>query len=799
MDHQGTRFLAHSENQGGIFESLQDHISHVAQTAGRFAGTFGAADQAVAAGLLHDLGKYGDRFGRRVRGESRGRAGDHCTAGAYVALRRYRAKGCIPAAAILGHHGGLQSIQTDSRRWATDLEGRIQDGADRLTDPDIQRLLDRFRGDGFELPDISNSLAASEDHPSDSMLATRMLFSTLVDADFIETEAHFDGDAQQPRRYRPPGPALDAAQALEAVEQHIGKLQAQADPEDPIAAIRAALHRRCLEAAEMPPGLFTLSAPTGSGKTLSMLAFALKHAARHGLRRIVLVMPFLNIIDQTAQQYRELFTPAAGFPEHTVLEDHSLAGIGESRDDDGPNGSEHHRDREDRTRRLLAENWDAPIILTTSLRCLESLASNKPSACRKLHRLAGSVILFDEVQTLPKQLATATLASLSHLSSRFGATVLFATATQPAFEHLDPSAREISQNGWKPTPILDEQTQASLFSTTARRTEVHWDHSQGVTLEAMADRLADEKSDQWMCIVNLKRHASGLFRLLAERSGEGLFHLSTAMCPAHRQTVLAEIRDRLATRQPARLVSTQCVEAGVDVDFAVVYRALAPLEAISQAAGRCNRHGKRPDPGRVHVFKPVEDDGRCVYPPGGYDIAAAATEVFVNTQLDEGKSLRDLIHDPRLIERYYRQLYTLTGTGEDTHKTERKLLTAIKERNFAEYARNYRLIDARTINILTPYDPAEFDRLGEQIDQILTADTRTPGQLRNWIADARTLSVGHFHKTGRADPILEHLQPIHFSQDNRQSDTADWYLLTDPKRYSNQVGLVPPDEFSNII
>jgi CRISPR/Cas system-associated endonuclease/helicase Cas3 len=291
-------------------------------------------------------------------------------------------------------------------------------------------------------------------------------------------------------------------------------------------------------------------------------------------------MPFLSIIDQTARLYRKLFSD---FPDHYILEDHSIAQGGHEHED----GSQGQGSEDDRLRRHLAENWDASIILTTNVRCLESLMSNRTSDCRKLHRMAKSVVLFDEVQTLTRDLAVVTLGTLSRLCHRFNATVLFATATQPAFEHLDKPVREIAAAGWTPRPLLPKDSEIRLFEVAAKRTSVHWEHETPIDLVTLADRLADESSDQWLCIVNLKRHAQQLSEMLRERVPEGLTHLSTSMCPAHRQRVLADVERRLLENQPVFLVSTQCVEAGVDIDFPVVYRALAPLEAIAQAAGRC--------------------------------------------------------------------------------------------------------------------------------------------------------------------------------------------------------------------
>jgi len=713
--------------------------------------------------------------------------GSETTSGAVLALRCYKHMGCIPAAAILGHHGGLQVLESNWRKSASRLTDDIQNHPESVTEADVGLLVQRFRSDEFNFPSVTGGLVP-QGIPADDMLDTRMLFSALVDADFLETEAHFDGDEQQPRHYRPKGPPLDAERALWAIQEHVSSLQNDSAAAPAIANIRRILREACLAAAELPQGLFTLSAPTGSGKTLSMLAFALKHAAAHRLRRVVLVMPFLNIIDQTANLYRKLFSLDKGFPEGYVLEDHSLARSAEL---DRTEESESRR-----LRRLLSQNWDAPIVLTTSVQCLESLMSNKPSDCRKLHRLAESVLLFDEVQTLPRELAVATLATLSRLHSRFGATVVFATATQPAFEHLDKPVRKLSLAGWKPRSLLETPKQSKPFRAAARRTVVHWEHQTPLKLDKLAERLASEESDQLLCIVNLKRHAQRLVELLKDRQVEGVAHLSTSMCPLHRQRALDEIKERLNpdNPRPVRLISTQCIEAGVDIDFPVVYRALAPLEAIAQAAGRCNRHGNRSQLGQVHIFKPLDDNGKAIYPPG-YVQASQTTETFVNRALARGAPGEALINDPEYLGPYFRDLYVLTGIGRDAQQREADLHQAMLEANFRKVAKLYRLMPSETINILVPYDRVEFTRL---IEQIHSENPRELGFLRRWIAAARPLTVA-LYRPRPESPIRTYLKPIYFARRPTVGDEPDWYAAGRDMTYDELLGLTPPTEYDGII
>ncbi len=377
----GSGYLAHSPNDdgAGVAELLGDHLRRVAERAAGFAAAFGAGQQARAAGLLHDLGKYGDQFQRRLRNPSeRGR--DHSTVGALAALtsRDFR---LLPALAIAGHHAGLD-VLLELRRACRQMLDALKSHPEKFTSADRQMLLKRFTADGLGLPQLDQGLVPTGQFAAD-MLDVRMLFSALVDADFLETEAHFNGDARTPRRPRREGPSLDAGRAILAFQRHLGAVR-HTHRDAPMADAREALYSACVAAAARPQGLYTLSAPTGAGKTLAMLAFALHHAKARGLRRIVVVMPFLNILDQTADVYRAVFSPANGFVPHTVLEHHSLADQG-ARPPDGAT-----EDGAWNMSRLLVENWDAPVILTTTVQFFESLLSARPSRCRKLHRLARS-------------------------------------------------------------------------------------------------------------------------------------------------------------------------------------------------------------------------------------------------------------------------------------------------------------------------------------------------------------------------------------------------------------------------
>jgi len=774
-------YWGHSENGAGhgVRERLCVHLQAVTERAGRFAAEFGAEEQAQLSGLLHDLGKYADQFKRRIE-DPREPSRDHSSIGAFIAARRCGRLGAVPALAIEGHHTGLTllpALQRVDERIARAMISNQQ----AYTSSDVPLLLARFQADGFNLPEVQAGLAPAGEFSAGEMFDVRMLFSALVDADFLATEEHFAGDAATPRRPRPDGPSLDPANALKAVKSRLELLRSKGPADAEVRSMRDALAHACLDAGDWPQGVFTLSAPTGSGKTLAMLAFALRHAVKHGLRRIVLVMPFLNIIEQTAAIYRTLFGAEQGFPDYFVIEDHS--NVHSPSEAVAPAADS--ADERERLGRLLAENWDAPMVLTTSVQCLESLMANRPSACRKLHRLARSVILFDEVQTLPPHLAVPTLATLSRLCERFGASVVFATATQPAFDHLHEQVARLAVPGWQPREIT-EGIQERQFAVAARRIRVHWGAEEPASWETLADQLAPHR--QVLCIVNLKAHATRLAKLLARRKASGLFHLSTNMCVAHRKDVLRCVRLALRSNRAVQLVATQCVEAGVDVDFPVVYRALGPLEAIAQAAGRCNRHGTHPKPGTVRVFVP-ESDGKPVCPPGAYRQATEATRTFLRALVETWDDLGriEILNAPDRLRAYYRHFYALTGAAGMPDD----LKTALDEGDFAKVAKHYRLIDRSTINILVPYEAQSFNTLRDEIE---TSTPLSPAFIRHWIRRARRHAVSPY-RPKRGAAIWSHVEPIQFSRRHRvDTEEAEWFIALSGLQYSPLVGLEESDD-----
>lgn len=663
------------------WQPVREHLSNVARIARRLADPLGLADKAELAGLLHDLGKYSKRFQERLNDNSI-HGINHWSVGASVA---FEMRVLEAAFAIEGHHTGIPAyLENDLESGLECLKERLLKLRDRNLAKEVngfgettEELRSRFASENSKLPEVSSNAPCGRDFAT--ALRSRMLFSCLVDADFLDTEAHYD----------PSQAGLRATLSLlpeRALEILLAAVAAKRS-ESPINQLRHRLLADCLTMAASKPGLFSLTAPTGSGKTLAGLAFALAHAKANGLRRVIVVIPYTSIIEQTAQVYRDLFEREFG--SNYVLEHHSAVAPRERQEDSGRDAEEERLRRD----RLAQENWDAPIVVTTSVQFFESLFGHKPSQCRKLHNIARSVVLFDEVQTLPLRLVPSLLSAVNLLTGDYGVTAVFGTATQPAFT----SAAKAILGGWQPTEI---SSQSGAMANALRRTRItRRPDSQRVKWPDLAYELAG--IPQVLCVVNLKRHARELFLTLADVAGAaGIFHLSAAMCPAHRQVKLAEVRRRLLAGEPCRLVSTQLIEAGVDVDFPRVYRAIGPLDSIIQTAGRCNREGRMSEPGEVIVFRP-EDDAK---PRGAYAQAAAVTEAFLTE--NPGADF----HRPETYSAYFARLY---GTLGPQDRKEDPAFAASEELHFPKADRACRLVGEDTRSFVVRF--GEGHRLVEQI------------------------------------------------------------------------------------
>ena len=663
------QYFAHSGAGEGRddWQSLQEHLEETGARAAAFLGAVGLGPIAKSAGLLHDLGKFNPDFLRRLSGEPI--RVDHSTAGAKVAIERYgggdgrkASLGKMLAFAIAGHHAGLADGvggQSRPRPLEARLSADVPD-PDRVWQQEIELP---------ELPPLPLKPQSRERVGFCGAFATRMIFSALVDADYLDTEAFFTGLEGRPVE-RGDHPPLDVL--LGRLETHLRELVSNANDTAVNRLRREVLERARAEAAGVP-GLFTFTVPTGGGKTLSSLAFALEHAIRHGLERVIFVIPYTSIIDQTAQVFREALVGDGARPTDFVVEHHT--GFDE----------EHHGVRDGSAKlRLAMENWDAPIIVTTAAQFFESLFSNRPSRCRKLHNVARSVVVLDEAQTLPLRLLLPCVAALDELARNWSASVVLCTATQPALRAQDgfrgglEKVRELAPD----PPGLHR----SLRRTRIRRLE-------GLIEDAeLAERLRE--SPQALCIVNTRRHARELHQLVRQERKNESFHLSTLMFPRHRRSVLEAVRRRLKEGSPVRLVATSLIEAGVDVDFPEVWRAEAGLESIVQAAGRCNREGNA-SMGEVVVFEPADGEGRR--PPGDVPKLAGAARGVMRRHSDPAA--------PRAIQEYFREVYWLQGSQLDSEE----ILAQLRERAdtfdfpFATIARQFRMIESSMFPIIVPY------------------------------------------------------------------------------------------------
>lgn len=630
---------AHSANEAGTRHLLTDHLEAVAESASEFARALGGGDLAYYLGLWHDLGKFATAFQAylltcEADATVRGHGPDHKAAGAVLA-----AKHVEPAAlAVQGHHGGISS-PADLKAWLRSRDnGSVEEALERAASaiPDLEP------SSPVSLPShIAKDSASAE-------MFLRLVFAALVDADYLDTERHFRSDRAAVRGSQASIPAL-----WTALDAHVRQLSA--GKTGLVAEARRNVYQACLRAAEGPGGVYRLAAPTGAGKTLSAMAFALRHAVKHQLERVIVAVPFISITEQTAEVYRGVFDIAAAGSQPIVLEHHSAVSEPEDTED-------FHKMQV--WSRLAAENWDAPIIVTTTVQLLESLFSNLPSRCRKLHRLARSVIIIDEAQALPPHLLRPTLDGLRQLCEHYGTTAVISTATQPAFEAI----REFAD-----VPAQDIIPNAGQLFQELKRAEYDWRIDAGMSWEEAAQILSDHQSA--LAVLNTKRDALALLDALGD--GRAL-HLSTLLCGAHRRDTIAEVKRRLATGKPCHLLSTQVVEAGVDLDFPLVLRALGPLDAVIQAAGRCNREGTL-GTGKVVVFRPASGGS----PPGAYRTGIGITSALL------GRGHADP-HDPALANEYFKQLFQSIDTDREGIQAMRSAL------NYPEVARRFRMIDDDT-------------------------------------------------------------------------------------------------------
>ncbi|MDR2753617.1 MAG: CRISPR-associated helicase Cas3' [Oscillospiraceae bacterium] len=654
--------IAHLRAADGAEQSVLEHLQGTAALARQFAQAFGGEDLAQFCGMLHDLGKYSAKFQRRIR--EGGNKTDHATAGAQESNARLRGFGWLAAYCIAGHHGGLPNggLENADKADASTLVGRLH----KQVQP-YGAYAEAFDPQAF-LPKQYPPLRPLGKQGFTLAFFTRMLYSCLVDADFLDTEGFM-----QPDRKRAAGTAIAV------LEQKIDeKIATFAAPDNHLNRLRTDILHNCVKKSAQPPGLFTLTVPTGGGKTISSLAFALKHARRHGMQRVIYVIPYHSIIEQNAAVFKEILGT------ENVLEHH--AGFDyEKLEDDDLKAQQY----------LATENWDMPVVVTTTVQFFESLFAHKSSRCRKLHNIANSVVIFDEAQMLPLPYLLPCVRAVMELVQNYRTTCVLCSATQPA---IGPYFKEIGA-----AQEICENTQA-LYQAF-KKTEIR---QIGLCEDAeLAARLAAQT--QVLCIVNTRKHAQALFAMLPKE--EGCFHLSTLLYPAHRSKLIQDIKARLRDKKPCRVVSTSLVEAGVDLDFPVVYRAQAGVDSQVQAAGRCNREGKLEGNGRVYTYQPEAQ----------YRSRRAAVRRPTEVAEDIAARFPD-VSAPEAITAYFEALYALAGEETlDQKHVVRRFEEGIKAEGgrqpsfpFAEIGAEFQLIESNTFAVVIPV-PGDNDALLAQL------------------------------------------------------------------------------------
>ena len=705
-------YLAHID--GDREQSVKEHLQGTAELAEKFAAKFRKADWGYCCGMLHDIGKYSAEFQKKIK-ENLDIRVDHSTAGAKVCENL---DGCywLLTYCIAGHHAGLPDLGREG--LPSSLLGRLK-----------KRLCDYSAYEKeIEIPQITTPPIAMnpEQDPNFALsVFIRMLYSCLVDADFLDTEQFMNNGTVQ----RDSGESMDVL--LEKLQNYTAKWLINRN-DTTIDGRRSEILRNCLEMGKSSKGLFQLTVPTGGGKSVASLAFALQHAVENHMDRVIYVIPYTSIIEQNAQVFREILS------SENVLENHSNV--------------DYESSEEFKPMQLAAENWDKPVVVTTNVQFFESLYANKSSKCRKLHNIVNSVIIFDEAQMLPPNYLKPCMAMIEELLQQYGTSIVLCTATQPALQQFLPEkyvARELC-------PRREEQ-----FRFFER---VTYQNIDTVTEEEMAEKLQQE----WhaLCIVNTRKRAQRLYEQL---QGEGVYHLSTTMYPAHRKRVLAEIRERLDDKKGKKciVISTSLVEAGVDLDFTSVYRELAGVDSIIQAAGRCNRNGERgKEESIVRIFQ-WEDKEQMSEQRHQIDTTQKL--------LARGKDITAL----ESITEYFWELYHIKGESLDVKKILEKFDGG--DYQFATVAKDFKLIEENSVTVYIDQEPEAKALLQEIRQQGLTKSRmRKAGQYcvsirKKGEYEKRKMLFEEMRDAG----MVEAVDP----------GAQDFYVLTQEEQYREETGL----------
>ena len=702
------KFYAHTRpiNENGVerteYQLLSDHEHGVGTLCRQFAEAFGAQAEGHEAGVHHDDGKATAAFQHRLL--DNGPKVDHATAGAQNIML---SNNLLLAACVMGHHSGLPDFgSTKDPLGAPTFTGRIKKwGTPAIPplDPDYPIPPVRLPQRPVTKPSLSESFR------------TRMLYSCLVDADYLDTERFMKGDM-------PRGTG-------DSLETLLTRLQARLNewdnPTSELNKLRQQILRACVSAAANPKGIYTLTVPTGGGKTTSSLAFALHHAVEHGMKRVIYVVPYTSIIEQNADVFRGILG------NENVLEHHS----GVQFENDEENGNPDPK-------ALAAENWDSPLVITTAVQFFESMYANRSSQCRKLHNLANSVIIFDEAQMIPPEHLKPCLAVIEELAAQYGSSVVLCTATQPTFQNF-------FQRNWEPVelcPCMEEQFR--FFKRT------RFEDIGTVTEEELEEKLL--KETQALCIVNTKKRAQRIYNAI---KGDGVFHLSTTMYPKHRKRVLEQIRKRLEDGKKCILIATSLVEAGVDLDFRSVYRQLAGMDSMIQAAGRGNRNGDRS----------IEESPVYIFGMEGKEFVPGQ-----QMQIDTSKALLLDGYQPEdlaTVDQYFQMLYQLKQDEMDKDGVMR----CFENQNyqFASAAKKFHLIEENTVTVFVKREQEAAKLLGQ---------IRNQGYSRTLMRQAGQYCINIYDRDFEKLNGQGALRPV-------SGDIEDFYELVSEELYTEEMGL----------
>lgn len=712
------RYIAHSsefENQEPHYldEHIRGtyfHVRHISHTFDRYGIT------AIAA-IAHDLGKKSAPFVQYIKADKKIRGSvQHAIGGSIVLraiLQEVQDERIIMAAAIVaGHHAGLPDVQRVFNEMIPGAPEYLKTipALSQTEMKKVKDILNRFPGLPLkEKTDSKSSFAYKE-------MLMRMCFSALVDSDFLDTERYFDYGTSLKRQ----GEALSIQQLDDQLQNYMLELRRK-DQDKEINKYRNKVYMACREAAKQPLFFRALVVPTGLGKTLASIAFALEHAKRFNKKRVIVALPLVNIIDQTARNYQKVFGKAS------VLEQHSRLSYADDQDESMERA------------RLAAENWDSfPIIVTTTVELFESLFSNRTSKVRKLHRLADSVIILDEFQKLPIHVLAPVFQALHILMEHFHVTVILCSATPLSFKNT-----ELVGNMGKPIEICENRDQ--LFANMKRVEYIRI--KRPLTVSELVSNIREHPTA--LCIMNTRKDALRIFNEAKRQkvNGRKLYHLSNRMCPDHRKKVIEQIKEDLEKERSILVIATTVVEAGVDLDFPTVFRAMAPLDSIVQAAGRSNREGKL-DKGEVFIFD-LTGGGM---PGGMYRKGTEQTRILLDHYGTEA------LHEPWIFETYFRSLYTFGGDD---------LLDAYGLRNLEPFAfekvnRRFRMIDQDTVSVLCK----NYQDGVDQLEKLVRSCRESPYLTREWYRKAQLFAVNEYRDS----------RFIKENQDRLEKVSEGWYI-----------------------